>query len=259
MSRTASRLARGVLLLLFAAFFLVPLYSMLDFSTRDLINGGRTGKAWAAMVQDEQLRSSIVNSLVLAVVTVVLMLALLLPTMVWTRLRVPRARRLIEMLCLLPLTVPALVLVVGSTNVYSWVYYFFGSASWTLGFVYVVLVLPFAYRSLDAALGAIDAVVLAEAARSLGAGWFTVIIKVIMPNVWTGVLSAAFISVALVLGEYTFASLLNFQTLPVTIAALGKSDTQASVAASLASLLFATVLLLGLSFVGRGSIERNPT
>jgi putative spermidine/putrescine transport system permease protein len=101
--------------------------------------------------------------------------------------------------------------------------------------------------------------VLSEAARSLGAGWFTVIVRVIMPNVWTGVLSAAFISVALVLGEYTFASLLNFQTLPVTIAALGKSDTQASVAASLASLLFATALLLGLSFVGRGRTERNLT
>ncbi len=254
-----SRMVRGLLLLLFAAFFLVPLYSMLDFSTRDLINGGRTGKAWAAMVRDEQLRTSIVNSLVLAAVTVVMMLVLLLPTMVWVRLRVPRARRLIEVLCLLPLTVPALVIVVGITNVYSWVYYFFGSASWTLTFAYVVLVLPFAYRSLDAALGAIDAVVLAEAARSLGAGWFTVIVRVIMPNVWTGVLSAAFISVALVLGEYTFASLLNFQTLPVTIAALGKSDTQASVAASLASLLFATVLLLALSFVGRGRTEGNLT
>lgn len=253
-----SRVVRGVLLLLFAAFFLVPLYSMLDFSTRDLVGGGRTGKAWAAMVQDEQLRTSIVNSLVLAAVTVTLMLVLLLPTMVWVRLRVPRARRLIEVLCLLPLTVPALVIVVGITDVYSWVYYFFGSASWTLTFAYVILVLPFAYRSLDAALGAVDAVVLAEAARSLGAGWFTVIVRVIMPNVWTGVLSAAFISVALVLGEYTFASLLNFQTLPVTIAALGKSDTQASVAASLASLLFATVLLLALSFVGRGRNERNP-
>lgn len=254
-----NRVLRWVLLLLFAAFFLVPLYSMLDFSTRDLINGGRTGKAWAAMVEDEALRTSIVNSLVLAVVTVVVMLVLLLPTMVWTRLRVPRARRLIEILCLLPLTVPALVLVVGSVNVYSWVYYFFGSASWTLSFAYVVLVLPFAYRSLDAALDSIDAVVLAEAARSLGAGWLTVIVRVIMPNVWTGMLSAAFISVALVLGEYTFASLLNFQTLPVTITALGKSDTQASVAASLATLVFASVLLLALSFVGRDRTERNPT
>jgi putative spermidine/putrescine transport system permease protein len=254
-----TRVVRGLLLLVFAAFFIGPLVSMLDFSTRDLINGGRTGEAWAAMVQDEQLRTSIVNSLVLAATTVVSMLALLLPTMVWVRLRVPRAQRLIEVLCLLPLTVPALVIVVGITNVYSWVYYFFGSASWTLMFAYVVLVLPFAYRSLDAALSSIDAVVLAEAARSLGAGWFTVIVRVIMPNVWTGVLSAAFIAVALVLGEYTFASLLHFDTLPVKIAALGKSDTQASVAASLASLLFATVLLLLLSFVGRARIERNLT
>lgn len=253
-----ARVGRGLLLLVFAAFFLTPLWSMLDFSTRDLIGGGRTGDAWAALVEDELLRSSIINSLLLAVLTVVLMLVLLLPTMVWVRLRVPGASRLIEILCLLPLTVPALVIVVGITNVYSWVYYFFGSSSLTLTFAYVVLVLPFAYRSLDTALGAIDAVTLAEAARSLGAGWFTVIVRVIAPNVWTGVLSAAFISVALVLGEYTFASLLNFQTLPVTIAALGKSNAQASVSASLASLLLASALLLALSFVDRRRSERGP-
>ncbi len=53
------------------------------------------------------------------------------------------------------------------------------------------------------------------------------------------------------LGEYVFASLLNFDTLPVVIALLGKSDAAVSVAASLAALLFAFTLLLMLSFVGR--------
>jgi putative spermidine/putrescine transport system permease protein len=64
-------------------------------------------------------------------------------------------------------------------------------------------------------------------------------------------MSAAFVSVALVLGEYTFASLLNFETLPYVIGLLGKSDAPTSVAASLAVLVAASVLLLGLSFVGR--------
>ena len=77
------------------------------------------------------------------------------------------------------------------------------------------------------------------------------IVRVVVPNIWTGVLAAAFISVALVLGEYTFASLLNFETMPVVIALLGKSDAAVSVAASLAALIFAFVLLLALSFAGR--------
>src|SRR5665648_763977 len=75
-----------------------------------------------------------------------------------------------EFLCLLPLTIPALVIVVGLRNVYLWVTYFLGESALTLTFVYVVLVLPFAYRAIDAALSAIDLQTLAEAARSLGAG-----------------------------------------------------------------------------------------
>ena len=246
------RVVRYTAYVLFGLFFLIPLYSMLDFSTRDVATGGRTGAAWAALVQDEVLRSSIVTSLVLALLTTVLMLALLVPTMIWVRLRVPRAGRLIEFLCLLPLTIPPLVIVVGISNVYAWVSYIFGNSALTLTFVYVVLVLPYSYRALDSALSSINVVTLAEAARSLGAGWGTVIVRVILPNITAGVTSATFVTVALVLGEYTFTSLLNFpETMPYVIAAIGKTDAPVSVAAALAALIFATLLLLLFSLLGR--------
>lgn len=254
MNRTtpAGTLVRGVLWVTFGLFFLFPLYAMADFSTRDLISGGRTLRAWQNLVADEALYQAIVISLLLAVFTVIAMLAVLVPTMIWVRLRAPWARRPVEFLCLLPLTIPALVIVVGLRNVYLWVTYFLGESALTLTFVYVVLVLPFAYRSIDAALSSIDLQTLSEAARSLGAGWATTILRVVVPNIWSGVLSAAFISIAVVLGEYTIASLSGFQTLQVQIVALGKSDGPTSVAASLAVLLFGFALLLLLSLVTRG-------
>ncbi|MBO0679880.1 ABC transporter permease subunit [Mycolicibacterium sp. S2-37] len=246
------RIVRALLWLAFALFFLFPLYAMADFSTRDLVNGGRTLQAWQNLIADEALYESIVVSLLLAVFTVLAMLAVLVPTMIWVRLRAPWARRPVEFLCLLPLTIPALVIVVGLRNVYLWVTYFLGESPLTLTFVYVVLVLPFAYRSIDAALSAIDLPTLSEAARSLGAGWATTILRVVVPNIWPGILSAAFISIAVVLGEYTIASLSGFQTLQVQIVALGKTDGPTSVAASLAVLLFGFALLLILSAVTRG-------
>jgi putative spermidine/putrescine transport system permease protein len=249
---TTWRIVRVVLLVLFGLFFAVPLLSMLDFSTRVVGGSGRTWQAFQNLVQDPDIRTSIITSMLLALFTVLLMLVLLVPTMIWVRLRVPKASRLVEFLCLLPLTIPALVIVVGISGVYAWVTYFFGDSALTLTFAYVILVLPYAYRSLDAALAAINVVTLSEAARSLGAGWLTVIVRIVVPNIWSGVMSAAFISVALVLGEYTFASLLHFDTLPVVIALLGKSDAPTSVAASLAALTVAFVLLLAISFVGRG-------
>ena len=82
---------------------------------------------------------------------------------------------LVEFICLLPLTIPAIVLVVGLAPVYAWVTYFLGRvlrlrcASRTS-----MLVLPYAYRAIDAGLGAIDVRTLAEAARSPRRGWVTV-------------------------------------------------------------------------------------
>ncbi len=252
-----TRIFRLVAFIVFGLFFLFPLYAMADFSTRNLISGGRTAQAWQNLVADEALYQAIVISLLLAVFTVVLMLVILVPTMIWVRLRAPWAKGIVEFLCLLPLTIPALVIVVGLRNVYLWVTYFLGESALTLTFVYVVLVLPFAYRALDAALAAIDLKTLSEAARSLGAGWFTTISRVVVPNIWSGILSAAFISIAVVLGEYTIASLSGYQTLQVQIVLIGKSDGPTSVAASLATLVFGFVLLLVLALVTRGR-RRSP-
>ena len=87
---------RAVLWVAFGLFFLFPLYAMADFSTRDLVAGGRTLQAWRNLVADEALYQAIVVSLLLAVFTVVAMLAILVPTMIWVRLRAPWARGLVE-------------------------------------------------------------------------------------------------------------------------------------------------------------------
>ena len=115
-------------------FFLTPLYGMLEFTTRDLINGGRTAKVWTTLVDVNQvtdrypaLAEGFAASLALAVFTVVVMLALLVPTMTWVRLRLPGLTRTVEFICLLPLTVPAIVLVVGLTPIYAWVNYLLGA------------------------------------------------------------------------------------------------------------------------------------
>jgi putative spermidine/putrescine transport system permease protein len=250
-SRRRGRLVRWAVLAVFGIYFLLPLVAMLDFSTRG-IGGARDLSAWRTVGTDPQLRAAVVASVELAVLTALLMLVLLVPTMVWVHLRLPKVRRLVEFLCLLPLIIPAIVLVVGIASLYSWVTYLLGDSPLTLTFVYVVLVLPYAYRAIESGITAVDLKTLSEAARSLGASWTTVMLRVVLPNVRGAVLSAGLLSVALVLGEFTLASLLNFTTLPVDIALLGKANASVAIAVALAALLFAFFLLLVLtSAVGR--------
>jgi putative spermidine/putrescine transport system permease protein len=115
---------------------------------------------------------------------------------------------------------------------------------------YTVLVLPYAYRAIDAGLSAIDVRTLSEAARGLGASWPRVFWSVITPNIRTALMSASFLTVALVLGEYTIASLMSRNNLQVGIYQLGQRTPAMSVAVSLAALLLCFVLLVVLSLAG---------
>jgi putative spermidine/putrescine transport system permease protein len=259
------RVFRWVVVTVLGIFFLLPLVAMLVFTIREP-DGHISFEIWRQFFDWRQLGSTypdlwagVKSSGGLVVLTVVLMLMLLLPTVVWVRLRLPRLRRFVEFICLLPLTIPAIVLVVGLAPVYAWVTYFLGGSALTLTFAYTILVLPYAYRSIDAGLSAIDVRTLAEAARSLGAGWGSVMWRVVLPNIRSAVLSAAFLTVALVLGEFTIASLLNRDNLQVAINLLGKSSATMSVAVSLAALVLAFILLFALSFAGRRRGRRGPT
>jgi putative spermidine/putrescine transport system permease protein len=262
--RRRQNLFRWVVVTLTLVFFGLPLFSMLEFTTRD-VTGERSGATWSALLDLDaiatrypDLKAGFIASMGLAVLTVVIMLLLLVPTMTWVRLRLPGLSRTVEFLCLLPLTVPAIVLVVGLTPVYAWVTYFLGGNAIWLAFAYVVLVLPYAYRALDAGLRAIDVRTLSEAARSLGASWTTVMLRVILPNLRTAVLSASFLAVALTLGEFTIANLFSRTNLQVAMFLIGKSDSQISVAVGLASLVFAFVILFAMSFVGGARSATSP-
>jgi len=245
-------LFRAVVLLLAGVFFLLPLASMFEFSTRGVgEHAARSWIYWTSILTYPDLVAAIVASLQLAAITSVAVLVLLMPTMVWVRLRLPYLNRVLEFICLLPLTIPPIVLIVGLVPIYRWVWYYVNSSILSLTFAYLILVLPYTYRALDAGLSAIDIKTLSEAARSLGAGWFTVMWRVIVPNISSALLNAALLSVALVLGEFTFANLLNYYNLQVQIQHLGRANAGVSIAVAFASLMFAFVLLALLSFFGR--------
>jgi putative spermidine/putrescine transport system permease protein len=262
-----SRATSTIILVVAAALFLTPIVAMLEFSFRQ---GQRVDGVQAYGLQHyiglfdpanaytySGLFEGIGNSLLICVLTVVIVLVLLLPVMILVELRFPRLRRVLEFVCIIPITIPAIVLVVGYVPVYSVVAQIFGSVPWTMAFAVGIIVLPYAYRPIAASMAGVELTVLSEASRSLGAGWGATLFSVILPNLRRGILSACFITIAVVLGEYTIASFLAQNTFQTALVLINHTDSYVSVIFAVAALLFGSVLLLVIGRVGAVGTRRD--
>jgi ABC-type spermidine/putrescine transport system permease subunit II len=256
---------RYVVLVVLGLYFVIPIAASIWYTVRDRKNGGVTFETYGEIPGAEGFADAFTRSLVLAGLTVVIVLVLMLPTVVLVNLRLPRLRTTVELLTLMPLVLPPIALVVGVRSVLSWAPDYFlntpvaeaffalqePSLPWILVLMYVVLALPFVYRALDAGVRGADLRTLTEAARNLGASWPRVLISVVLPVLRTSVLNAAFLTVALVLGEFTIAAILGFETFPTWIVRISGSEPKLSVAVSVLSLLMTWMLLLLISALDR--------
>ena len=207
----------------------------------------------------------------LALLTIVIEFILLVPAMLAIRLHLPKLRAVIESISMVPLIVSPVALVAGVSTVLGWGLNDQGTWLYQLDanlqnqsfplilpLVYAMLALPFAFRALDAGLRAVDLKTLVEASRSLGASWPVTLYRVILPNLRTGLLSGAVLTLALVFGEFTIASILNFEPFSVWIVQDGQGDGQLPIAVSLLSLLLSWAVLFLISFVGGRARHAKP-
>lgn len=233
------------------SYFLIPLAATAEFSLKE---GGTYGFGpYQEILADPAFRETLVVSFKLAVATIVVSLVLFIPTVYWVHLRLPRVRPVAEFLSVLPFVIPPIVLVVGLLYIYNaqWVPEWFVASSRYLVPGYVVLSFPFMYRALDAAFRAIDVHTLTEAAQSLGAGWRTTVWRVILPNIRTGALAGAFLTLALVMGEFTMANVALFYTFPVYINYIGQTEANPAAALTIISFGITWLAMVGILLVGR--------
>ncbi|RKT03068.1 putative spermidine/putrescine transport system permease protein [Streptomyces sp. 3211.6] len=261
--RPRPRVWRGAVLALAGAYFLLPLLASFVFTVH-VPGQGVTFEAYTELLGADGFSQSLLLSLGLAAATIVLSLLLAVPALIAVRIGSPRLRPVVEVVCMLPLVVPPIALVTGITTVLRWgpehlsrtpLYQTFIAVQderfpVVLVLAYTVLALPFVHRSLDAGLRAVDVPTLVEAARSCGASWPYVVWRVLLPNLRTSLAGAAFLTLALVLGEFTIASLLGFRPFAVWIVSISGAQARMSVAVSILSLLITWLLLLVLSRAG---------
>ena len=260
--RLSSVVAKSVprlVVLVCSLFFAAPLLALARYSFQNvptiLLGWSTLFDKWSvtgvtAVFREEAFWSSLRLSLTLAAGTVVLTIGLLVPTALWVHLRLPRARALLEFITVRPYMVPAIAMVAGIMIIKPHARWFLNSDLALVPF-YVVLALPFTYRSLDTGLRAVDLRTLVDAGRSLGAGWPRTMVRVVLPQLRVAIISAVFLTVAVVLGEYTLANTLLIQSLPPYQELFVGREPQAGYALNLLALASTTVLFAVLALVTR--------
>ena len=251
--RPRLRVWRAVVLFLAGAYFLIPIYAGLRFSLEN--DAGHLSLYAVKVIPSEPgFSAAFWLSMRLAVVTLALTLVLMVPTSVYVHLKLPRLRRLLDFVTILPIVIPPIVLILGVLRAAPlWL----RASPYLLSLVYVILSMPFVYRSLDAGLSAIDLKTLVEASRSLGGNWLNTLWRVIVPNLRSALLSATVLTLALVLGEFTMASLDLWTTLPVWIYQFQQVDAHVSTAVSMVSLIGTWLLITLIVSLDRSQSRRT--
>jgi putative spermidine/putrescine transport system permease protein len=237
-----------------AVFFAVPIVALARFSFQKVpvirLGWGTLLDKWTwdgllAGLRDPKFLPALYYSLRLVLTTVLLTLVLLLPTALLVHLRVPKARPFVEVLTLMPYVVPPITLAAGALGAFRDATPWLFRNDYFLVPFYAVMAMPFSFRALDTGLRAIDLRTLVDASRSLGAGWPTTLWRVLLPNLRVALIAAGFLTATVVLGEFTLASLLFKQTLPVFLQDLELHEARGGSALALLTLI-ATGVLFGL-------------
>ena len=237
-------------------YFFVPLLGTFAFSMRS----DPLFSAYAVVIDDPQFAGTLFYSFVIGIITIIASSILIVPTAFWVRLRLPRLRPYIEFITLLPFVIPPIILVFGLLRSYSGdplplAGSDFGS-NVLLVAAYVVLSFPYMYRAVDTGLRAIDVRSLTEASQSLGASWFTLMVRVIFPNLRVSLLSGAFLTLAIVVGEYTIATFLARPAFGPYISLLGGNKAYEPAAVSLISFGLTWIAMGLLALIGRQSTQK---
>lgn len=243
-------------------YFLIPLIATFDFSLRAK-KGVLTFLAYERVLQDPQFLKTILFSLEMGILTILFSIILVVPTAYWIRLRLPQLRNLVEFISIMPFVIPAIVLVFGLIRVFSGAPFFLTNTQAGTNVLlvagYTVLALPYIYRSVDNGLAAIDVRSLTEAALSLGADWFTIIMKIIFPNLRVALISGAFITLATVIGEFTITSfLVGIQAFGPYMSLIGQNKTYESSSLAIISFVLTWAFMGVIQLFNRGDQTTAP-
>jgi putative spermidine/putrescine transport system permease protein len=246
----------------FLFYMFLPIVSTYVFSVatrwdRTILPEGYTLEFYGKAFQASYFVTTLRNSFILSLSTVLVSLFIIVPTVYWVQTRLSRAKPLLDVLMILPFGIPTVVLALALVQVYN--FRPLARSPFLLIGAVVVYSMPFMYRPVSNALQAIDVHTLTEAGQSLGANILQVMTRIVVPNILPGILSGSLLVFATVFAEYTLTSLIvgaRFKTFPLLLVEFTRINGNIAAAFSVISFTIAwlaSILILWVSRQGNST------
>ncbi|WP_281165445.1 ABC transporter permease [Liquorilactobacillus sicerae] len=246
--RVLSRLIMGVILVyLILPIIATVLYSFSTSWVKTILPEGFTLKWYGQLISNTDFLSALIRSIFLGILTTIIAMACFLPIVFYANVYDTKIKVKLRFITILPFTIPGIILVTGLIQLYSNVPI---SKLLILILAISLLTLPLTYQTLDNAFIARDFRGMFEQALILGDKPLNAFIKVIVPNIKSGILISMLLTFTSAFGEYVITNLLlggDFETLKIYMYRLMQSNGQAS--SVLTTIYFVFLALISLVMI----------
>ncbi len=256
-TRNKTQVWQVILVVFYLFYMLLPILSTYIFSVstrwdRSILPEGYTFEFYKKATEASYFSSSLRNSLILSLATIMVSLIIILPTVYWVNVRLVQAKPFLDILMILPFGIPTVVLALALIQVYNGTP--LGRTPALLVGAIFIYSMPFMYRPITNSMSSIDALTLTEAGLSLGANIFKILLNIIIPNAFPGIISGSLLVFATVFAEFTLTKLIlgaRFKTFPLLLVEYTRINGNIAAAFSVISFTIAWLISLLILWAGK--------
>lgn len=238
-----------IVLSVLVCYLLLPIVATFIYSIStqwdDVMPEGFTLRHYAQLFSDGAFWSAIGKSLLVTILPVAITTVAMLLLMYVVTVHRPKWDKHAQTLCTIPYSIQGVILAVSVLSLFSNAPAPLSNRLVMLTGTYCVVIMPYMYQGIKNNLSAINAKQLIEAAQLLGASKFMAFVRVVVPNMVSGIVIATLLSSSLIFGDFVIMNIIGgnyFKTAQIYLFTSMKTSSHLS--SAIVMVLFMVTLLV---------------
>ena len=201
-----------IVLTLTGIFLLLPFVATLIYSftvgwTR-LLPAGWTLKYWVQAFSEPELWPAILKGVLISIPPIIICNIVVILALYTSVVYYPKLEKYIQAICMVPNSLKGVIIAIPVLALYAGTPTILSSRMVMLVCIYSISILPFVYQGIRNNLHGINVRQLLEAAEILGAGRLYAFIRIILPNMLSGILVSSLLALSTVFGGFAIIKII---------------------------------------------------